>query len=174
MEIFQLVYNYQNGDTFYMEKLISKFNPLITKYSYKFSDQSDAKSELTLCFIQIINSIKINRTSFPEEKYLISYISRSMQRAYYALAKKEYNYNNHNILVCSDEEFNDFITEDNSNLIFNDLLKYLSHKEAFIIIKHYLFSYKEIEISHQLNISRQNVHISKTRALNKLKKSLAI
>lgn len=169
MKLSELIYNATNGDNICMEKLISKFSPLITKYSNKFSDSLDAKSELTLCFIKIIKAIPFNSSRFLEDKYLISYINTSIKRTYYALIKKDYMYINSNIFVASGEDFNNFTFKDNSNLIFTDLLKCLSSKESLIITMHYLYMYKDTDIAKKLNISRQNVCVTKKRALNKLK-----
>lgn len=172
MRLSELIYKAKNGDNSCMETLISKFSPLITKYSNKFFDSLDAKSELTLCFIKIIKAIPLNSSCFSEDKYLISYINTSIKRSYYALIKKDYMYINSNIFVSTGEDFNNFTTKDNSNLIFTDLLKYLSSKESLILTMHYLYMYKDIDIAKKLNISRQNVCVTKKRALNKLKSQI--
>lgn len=173
MSLHDLVLDYQqNNSNYSIETLLSKFNPLLLKYSIRFFDSSNSHSELILHFIKTIKSIPIHKEPFSNDKYIISYINTSIKHFYYSLYANEQKYLNNNILISTDSDFNTFTIEDEDSTIFDYLSKYLSPKELLVITKHYKYLYRDSEIASELNVSRQNIYITRKRALKKLKKYL--
>lgn len=169
-ELFEKIHKYKiYRDKVLLQELIEQFNPLLKKYSCK-SEFEDMLQDLTVFFIQLLDKIPLNELK--EDKYILSYISKSVKN-------KHINLINISIKKNSYLEYFDFIDiKKNVNDEFDiidtfDLLSKLNKREFLII--HSLF-FKEMsanEIAKSLNISRQAVNQIKLKSLNKLKKELA-
>lgn len=57
-----------------------------------------------------------------------------------------------------------------SNIIFDDIIKTLTHAEKDIIFKKYKLNYSDAEIARMKGISRQAIYKTHVRALSKIKK----
>ena len=174
MKLYFLILDYQHGDNNAGYELIKRFSPLLKKYSRNFVDSDNANSELIFNFIKIIKSLPINNFINLDDKYLIKYIAISVKRSYFALLSKENKYSSKIFLVEPSEDFNTFIQNDENNLIFNDISKYLTAKEELVINKLFKDCCKEVEVAFELHTSRQNIYMIKRRALNKLKQYITI
>lgn len=172
MEIYLLILKYQQGNKDAGYELIKKFSPLLKKYSRNFIDSDNANSELVFIFLKLIKFLPINKFTDLDDKYLIKYISVSIRRSYFALLYKENKYSSKNLLVEPLKDFNTFIQNDESNLIFNDISKYLTSKEAIVINRLYKDGLKEVEIAFELHTSRQNIYMTKKKSFKKVKKYL--
>lgn len=166
-EIYSLVYEYKRGDKEKIMDLIDRFNPLIKKLQ-RNSHYEDMKNELVLFILKLIPKIPIDIDDFKEDKYIISYISKSIKNEYIKLNKKNQKICNSEIYLDNyisniklDEEFEYFI--------FNETIKILTEKERDVIKNIYLYGFTEAQIGRARNISRQAIHKTHTRALNKLK-----
>ncbi len=164
--IYSLVYEYRRGNEEKFLDLIDKFDPLLSKLQ-RNSQYEDMKNDLILFLLNLIN--KISLENFKEDKYIISYISKSLTNQYIYINKKyqlEFNlklYLNEDII--NNESYKDF-----DNIIFKDRVKVLTEKEREVILKIYFYGFTEAQIGREKNISRQAIHKTHVRALNKLKK----
>lgn len=159
----------KEGDINSIEELIKKFQPLLIKYSSQLNSFDDAKSELTLHFINTIRKIPLYNKDYIEDKYILSYIKTSIRRQYIYLLSIQQNIEKLNIKMINYEESSYY---DKSNLIFYDIIKTLNNKEKFILEKKFIDDFTNNEISRELNVSRQNIQMCLSRALYKLKKNI--
>ena len=159
--IYETIKKAKNNDSKSIEKLIDCFNPLLKKYASKHPEFEDTYSELILHFIETIKKIPIDK-KFKEEKYILSYIKKSIHNQYLKLI----NSNNLPFEITANSTY----YNDESNLIFYDLIRSLSKKEQTILTKKFIYNLKNIEISNQLNISPQNTQMCIKRALKKIEK----
>ena len=152
---------------------ICQFQPLIKKYSYLLKYE-DAPSELTLTFIETLYKIPINNPKFKQDKYIVSYINKSIKSSYIHLSKSR------NKLCYYESPINLDITEDfyQTNIVdklfIYELLSLLTLREKEIINLRYFKEYSDIEISQKLRISRQAVNKTKNRAITKMKKYMLV
>jgi RNA polymerase sigma factor (sigma-70 family) len=152
-----------------MIQLIEQFEPLIKKYSNLLSYE-DSQSELTLAFIETIYKIPTHNAKFKQDKYIISYINKSIKNTYILLSKnrnKKYYYESPINLDITEASYQLNIED---KLFVDELLALLTEKEKEIIILKYFKEYSDMEISKKFGISRQAVNKTKNRAIKKMKK----
>ena len=145
--------------------IINMFDPLINKY-VRLLNFDDAKSELITTLIETLFKIPIHKSNFNQNKYIISYIKKSIFHKYISISKKisyESKYE-------SEFDFNLIESNKSTDLEFYDLINDLTPKEKTILISKFIKNMKDTEIAQALNISRQAVNQTKNRALIKLKK----
>ncbi|MDD6794662.1 MAG: sigma-70 family RNA polymerase sigma factor [Clostridiaceae bacterium] len=159
----------QNHDDESIQFIVVKFEPLLKKYANRLPDLEDAKSELTLKLLNVINKIPLDKDIFKKDSYIISYINISIKNCYYSLYLE--NQKNHNLKNKFILNY-DLTVHEHYNLLFYDLIKNLSKKEKYIFKMKYINNYSNSEIASTLNVSRQNVQICIKRALEKLKKNI--
>lgn len=63
----------------------------------------------------------------------------------------------------------DFTSEIINKILVSDMLKIISEQQVNILILIYYQEFSEREVAQMLGITQQGVHISKKRALNKIK-----
>jgi len=163
--LYNIITNARSGNSNDLYNLILKFNPLLTKYS-KLLNYEDAKCDITLRFIEIINKMPINK-KFTADKFILSYINKGVRNSYTNISRNK-NKIDTGEYICEIQDFNNKI-DFHSNLEFYDLLKYLTHKEKQIIIFKYFNCLSDIQISKKLSISRQYVNKLNRQALHKIK-----
>ncbi|MBU5593383.1 sigma-70 family RNA polymerase sigma factor [Clostridium sp. MSJ-4] len=166
VNLYEKIKNCQCGNKEDILFVLNMFEPLLNKYS-RLLEYDDAKQELTLTLIKTLQKIPIHKKNFKEDKYIISYIKKSIINRYVSLSKKltkKYTY---------EAEFDSnlmYFNDDDENIIeLYDLLKDLTRVEKNIIVLKYLHNMSDVEIAELHNISRQAVNQTKNRALNKLK-----
>lgn len=166
-EIYSLVHESKRGNKEKIMDLIHKFDPLLNKLQ-RNSYNEDMKNDLIVFLLKLIPIIPIGIDNFKDDKYIISYISRSIKNEFIYLNKKAqtvYNselYLNESIInIKQNEEFD--------NVIFNDMIKILTEKEKEIVSKIYQYDFTEAQIGRDKKISRQAIHKTHARALNKLR-----
>lgn len=173
MNLYDYVKKAKNNDKDSIEYLIEKFNPLFSKYAAKLEIPEDGKSELMMNFIKVIEKIPLEKETFKEDKYIVSYVNTSVRRHFAHL----YTIQKNKTLMETSTDLSeiDFPGEcDESNMVFYDLIKTLKPKEQMILERKYIYGLTNSEIACSLNISRQNVQACLTRAFSKLKKSVSI
>jgi len=159
--LFELVKTIQTkGNENAMLKLIKEFQPLIKKYSY-LVDYEDSESELTLTFIETLYKIPINNPKFKQDKYIISYINKSIRNKYIYLSKNRNKIYYYESPINLDITQTPYQTNIGNKLFINDLLLTLTKREREIINLKYFKEYSDIEISKKFGISRQAVNKTK-------------
>lgn len=163
-----LVKRYKEGDKEALLGIIDIFNPVIQKYD-RDSYCEDMGSELVLFMITVLDKMTIREDLFKEDKYVFSYILKSLRNKYISANKKSY------IRYSKESLNNDFLNYQEyelleSNIIFNDMIKDLNDIEKNVLNKRYISNLNESDIARGLNTSRQYVNKVHKKALNKLKK----
>ena len=161
--IYLLVEEFKKGDKNKFLDILLKFDPLLNKLQ-RNSCYEDMKNELTLFLFILLDKIPIELV-----RYIISYIAKSIKYQYIHINKIHQNKNN-NTLYLNEDVFNIGYTEDLSNIILNDIIKSLTIKEQNVIKNIYLNNKSESEVGRKLGVSRQAIHKTHVRALNKIKK----
>jgi len=156
----------KNGDKYYLEEIIKLFNPLISKYS-RLLDGEDTKQDLSLHLIKTIDKISINKECFFEDKFIVSYISKSIRNEYIRLSKVKYKKILNEVQLNTEIEigYENFVSE----IEFLDIFKVLTENESYIMKLIYIYYLSVSEVANHMKISRQAVNQAKNRALLKIK-----
>lgn len=166
-ELYKSVLQIQNGDKEELMFVVKKFQPLIKKYKRKLNYE-ESETDLIIALIEIVLSLKLNNFTSYTDGALTKFIHNSISNKSIDLFrkfihKKEECELNFDIADVS-------IKDDLSDKIFiKELLSKLPNKQKFIIIEKYFKCKSDVEIAHNLNISRQSINRSKNEALKKLK-----
>lgn len=167
-----LINLYKSGNSESLVKIVDEFKPIISKLE-RDSYCEDLESELILFIIVLLDEIQIKEKFLKEDKYVFSYIYKSIKNKYINLNKRDYKIyskevNSDNFLEYSGYNYI------NSNIIFYDMIKNLTDIEKNTIIKIYLYNLSEAEIAREMNVSRQAVSKCHKKALNKLRKCFSL
>lgn len=156
-------------------ELIKLFTPIILKYSNKLK-YDDAKLDIQSDFISIIIKLKNNHLDNESDKYILSYIKKSMYHSYIKYSKIN-NSHSKEIPLTSFGNDTQYIVDNNlytyndySCVLLNEIKEHLTKKE-FLVIKYIFFDGHCInDIAQTLGVSRQNINQTKNRALKKIRK----
>lgn len=168
---YSLIQEYKNGDDSKFIDLVNYFDPLLSKFQ-RDSYYEDIKNELILFLLGLVKKIPIELETFKQDKYIVSYINKSLNNKYMLINKLSKNRYDKEFYL-NDQFYKVEYKNDCYDFIFIDMIKTLTSKERNIIVKIYLQGWNEACISRELNISRQAVHNMHIRALNKLKLSFS-
>lgn len=119
--IYLLVEEFKKGDKNKFLDILLKFDPLLNKLQ-RNSCYEDMKNELTLFLFILLDKIPIELVNLKSDRYIISYIAKSIKYQYIHINKIHQNKNN-NTLYLNEDVFNIGYTEDLSNIILNDIIK---------------------------------------------------
>lgn len=172
--LYQLILRAQCGDSDAVIEIIQKFVPLLKKYAYKLHNE-DAYENLQCDFLGLIYSIDLSRFSNPNDMVLTEYFSKSVY-SYYVKRLKEHIKNKQmlDLSDLSDSQINEIesklsMTEDESNMLIDDLKKLLTEKEFVVIYHIYYMENSVVALAKEMKTSRQNVNQIKRHALDKLR-----
>lgn len=167
--IYLLITAYRNGDSDKIVEVIEIFNPLLNKLHNKGSSD-DMKSDLILFMFDLLFKIPIEKEVFCSDKYIISYIKRSLINEFIRLNK--ISCKNKNMEFSFDESYikPKYTNTIYDEIIFKDMIKILNKREKEIFYKKYVLNYLDSEIAKSNNISRQAVYKTHKNAIKKLKK----
>lgn len=150
----------------YFKKTI---NTLINQYKL-FDFENDITTKLWLL------TKKIDISKFKDQKGLDNFIFISLKNFCISLYKKNITYHERNVLCVDTKEFNMNLLkyDDNnfSNVIFEELLSYLTEKESKIIRYKFKNNLSNSEIASLMKMSRQGVYKSINNSLIKVKLAL--
>lgn len=164
-ELSRLIKEYRRGDMNSYLVIFNRFEPLLNKLQRK-SINEDMKSDLILFMFTLLNKIPLEKECLKEDKYIISYICKSLNHKYIYLNKKIRKNNNE----ISLDKF-DYMSEVDTmnNIIFDNLIDKLTDNEKYVMNRKYKFNYSDTEIAREKGVSRQAVHKIHKRAIDKLK-----
>lgn len=165
--LYQVIERCKEGSEEHILYILNEFDPLINKYA-RCLEYDDTKQELILAFIETIHKIPIHKEIFKEDKYIISYIEKSIIYKYLAISKKQSKIKKYSYEYDFDFDLVADKREENS-LELEDLLKVLTHREGNVIVSKYIHKMTDVEIGEINNISRQAVNQAKNRAIDKLR-----
>lgn len=147
-------------------EMLEIFNPLIKRYA-RLLDYEDAKYDLIEQFYRCIYKIPIDNYKFKEEKYIVSYINKSIIHAYIKLEKIKNSYND-KIYLIEDINLEGYSFEPCREIILKEFLNGLSTYEKELFIKKFVNDLSDKEIAIQYSKSRQTV----SKSINKIKNKL--
>lgn len=169
-QLYNLIQDFRNGDANTFILILERFEPKLNKLQ-RNSVYEDMKNDLTLFMFKLLKKIPLEKEVFREDKYIISYINKSLQHQYIYLNKINYKVKS-NEMALEETYINNGDDNCFSNVIFEDLIKNLTEIEKETIFKRYKQNYSEAEIGRIKGISRQAVHKTHIRALSKMKNLL--
>ncbi|WP_347449171.1 sigma factor-like helix-turn-helix DNA-binding protein [Terrisporobacter vanillatitrophus] len=163
----ELVKLYKNGEKDALVEIVDIFRPIINKYK-RNSYCEDMDNELIVFMITVLEKMPVRNDLLDNEKYLFSYIFKSLKNKYMRINQKSYlRYKNellnYDVLGYYGHE------SLQSDVEFQDIIKDLSNREKDILNKKYLYNLNESDIARELNTSRQYINKVHKNALNKLK-----
>ena len=168
--ICNLISDAKKGDKDSMLEILSKFKPLIKKYSYMMNYE-DAENDLILSMIQLINDMP----SLSNDGQAVNYINQSIYNAYIKHIKLQIK-KRKNEYLCDTEEiknismlYDDFYE---ANVDLKCAIEQLSKNQRNVIILKFIYMLPDKEIMKKLKLSRQSVYKNKIKGLEKLKEIL--
>ena len=172
-KIFQLVKRCQENDGNAFSDIITMFQPLIKKYAFLLGDM-DAYADMYDSFIDCIYKIPIQELrSSSGDAVVLAYIKTTMKNSYIALSKRNSIRKSQIPLDDCDME-NEKIgavgIDFDSQVIREDLLRFLSTEEELLLEAKIFYGYSDAEIAKRLGISRQAVNKKYRKILEKVKK----
>ncbi|MCY6355391.1 RNA polymerase sigma factor [Clostridium sp. ZS2-4] len=171
--LYEIIENIQNGDTEKILDIINKFKPLIKKFSRKLIYE-EAETDLTISFIEMIQTMNLNNFTSENEGKIINYINSVIRNKHidlfrkYVLRRTEEVELNLDILI----DYTNNSIED--SILIEDLLNRLPKIQKTVLKEKFIKDHSDIEISQKLNISRQAVNKTKNRALKTLRNYLCV
>lgn len=167
--IYLLIKAYRNGDKNKIVEVIEIFNPLLNKLHSKGSSD-DIKSDLILFMFDLLCKIPLEKEIFCSDKYIISYIKKSLVNEFIRLNK--ICCRNKDLEFSLDESYvkSKYTTSVYDEIIFKDMIKNLTEREKEIFYKKYVLNYLDSEIARSKNITRQAVYKTHKNAIKKLRK----
>lgn len=170
-KLYNLIQDFRNGDKDAFIHILDRFEPKL-KNLQRNSKYDDMKSDLTLFMFNLLNKIPLEKEYFKDDKYIISYISKSLTHQYIHLNKV-----NCKIITNEGVLEENYIRggDDNcfSNIIFEDIIRDLTQIERDVIVKKYKYNYSGAEIANMNGVSRQAIHKTHIRALSKMRSLLS-
>lgn len=86
-QLYNLIQDFRNGNMDIFILIMEKFEPKLNKLQ-RNSVYEDMKSDLILFMFKLLNKIPLEKDIFREDKYIISYINRSLKNHYIYLNKR--------------------------------------------------------------------------------------
>ena len=173
--LIEIIESAQKGDSKAMMILLNQFEPILNKYAKKLAlDYEDARQEITLAFIGMIQNWDLSSLKDNSNGSIIAYIAKSVYHSYIRISKKSklslieisldaIDYSREHKAKCT--IFNCY-----TNLYIEEIMAVLSEKESLVFLLHYLQDMPIESIAKMLNVSRQAVNKTKNKATEKLRK----
>lgn len=165
----------QQGSSEDMEALVEKFGPLLKKYSRKLFWE-DALSDLTVAFLELIQTFPVDRLRSTEDGALIKYIATSVRHTYNALLNEYFS--RPQVVASLDDateaqklevlSYEDK-PEASAFLDLLDLCPALTPRERSVLTLVFFWGYTSAEVAKHFSTSKQNINQTKLRALKKLR-----
>lgn len=167
-KFYNMIYSYKNNNPNVFVDIIEAFDPLLNKYQ-RNGCYEDIKNDLIEFMFLLLLKLPIEKDIFKEDKYIVSYIHKSLNNRYIYLNKKNKDRINREIKI--DNNYIEAGYNDNwSTILFEDMIDILTELEKDIINKIYNLGYYEAEIARYYNVSRQAINKTHKRALSKIQK----
>ncbi len=164
--LIKLIRLFKDGNTAVFSPLFLNFEKLIKMYASRL-DSEDTFQELILFLIELFKKIDLSPFEGKNDNGLNRYIAVALKHEYirlskiYDKAKKESSQYY--------EDTNCLYVEFNENTLLSEALSILTPKQRKTVIYKYIYNLSDREIGAALNISRQAVNKTKSRAIDTLK-----
>ena len=142
--------------------LLQQFDPLLKKYAHALHYE-DAYNDLQLCFIELISGVKVEGFLGKEEKYILSYIRKSIVSFSIKLSKKMH----HRAVELQNDDYSrsDFYI----GLLWYDLQDVLTKDEQQFLLELYYADISASELAMRRKVSKQAISNKKRRILDKIR-----
>ena len=166
--LYKLIQRSQLGDKDSLLNIINRFKPLISKLTRKLSYE-EAETDLIILFIQIIQSLKLDKFNEFSQGELIAYLHNSLSNRCIDLFRK------YVFKKFEDLELNLDILQieiDMDTKVFVDellSLNALTKNQREILKLSYLYEYSDAEIAELIKISRQAVNRTRNRGIQSIR-----
>ena len=142
--------------------LLQRFDPLLKKYAHALRYE-DAHNDLQLCFIELIIRVKVEGFLGKDEKYLLSYIRKSVISFSVKLSKKMH----HRTVELQNDDYSrsDFYI----GLLWCDLQNVLAKDEQQFLVDLYFEDISASELAKRGQVSKQAISNKKRRILDKIR-----
>lgn len=150
-------------------QVYEEFRRLIDFFGNKLGYE-DAKSELTLFFIELLYSIKLTKFPTDDGDELHKYIAVSIKNKYISLSiakQRDVKFENHFFEECYG------ITDSfDESMCISQGIRGLNDAQRLIFFYHFIYGFSIIEIADKLKISRQAVNKTKNQVLEILREAI--
>lgn len=179
--LFETVREAQKGSEEAKLELVERFQPTIRANARKLN-REDGKEEMTLAFLEILESMNLEKLRSREDGVIVSYFKNALRHAY--CHKVEESIKQPSVAFSIDnteeQEREAVLAQDGWNTAGKDRYFFtlfegcseLTEKEKEVLTLIYYAGYSATEIAAAWGTSKQNVNQIKRRGLGKLKKSL--
>lgn len=162
-------------------ELVERFQPTIRANAWKLN-REDGKEEMTLAFLEILESMNLEKLRSREDGVIVAYFKNALRHAY--CHKVEESIKQPSVAFSIDnteeQEREAVLAQDGWNTAGKDRYFFtlfegcseLTEKEKEVLTLIYYAGYSATEIAAAWGTSKQNVNQIKRRGLGKLKKSL--
>jgi len=169
--LIKLIKEAKKGDKDSLMELLSRFKPLIKKYSNELKYE-EAETDLIISFITIIKTLKVKEID--HEGQAVNYIYVSLRNKKIDLFRKHVQGIQEECEINLDIVADKSIPQKEDKILIRKLLTLLTDLQRKILKAKFLMGYSENEIGKRLHISRQAVNRAKNRALDRIRKYLAL
>lgn len=145
-----------------MLSLLRQFDPLLKKYAHELRYE-DAYNDLQLCFIELIERIKIEGFIGKGEEYLLSYIRKSVVSFSIKLSKKMH----HRVVELQNDDYSR--SDSYIGLLWCDLQNVLTKDEQQFLVELYFEDISASELAKRGQVSKQAISNKKRRILDKIR-----
>lgn len=168
----------QQGGSDDMEALVEKFGPLLRKYSRKLFWE-DALSDLTVAFLELIQTFPVDHLRRKEDGAIVNYIVRSVQHTYIALLRDYFSRPQEAVSLDDATEAQKleaiaYVDKQEASAFLDllDLCPALTERERTVLTLVFFWGYTSAEIAERFSTSKQNINQTKLRALRKMRKTI--
>lgn len=146
-----------------MLSLLRQFDPLLKKYAHELRYE-DAYNDLQLCFIELIERIKIEGFIGKGEEYLLSYIRKSVVSFSIKLSKQKMYHRVDKLQNVDFSQSNFYI-----GLLWCDLQNLLTKDEQQFLVDLYFEDISASELARRGQVTKQAISNKKRRILDKIR-----
>lgn len=152
-----------------------ELRPKIKYLSYKLR-YPEAETDLIIYLYELLKLLNVNR--FETDRDLLMYVNKCLKNKSIALFYKVVKDKELMRFTENTEILDEINCEDRndeySDIIFNDLISSLNHKQKQTIFHKFYLQLSDVEIAEKFKISRQAVNKTQRLALRNLKIQLSI
>lgn len=143
--------------------LLQQFDPLLKKHARALYYE-DAYNDLQLCFMELIVRVKVEGFIGKDEKYILSYIRKSIVSFSIKLSKQKMH---HRVDKLQNDDFSqgDFYI----GLLWCDLQNLLTKDEQQFLVDLYFEDISASELAKRGQVSKQAISNKKRRILDKIR-----
>lgn len=170
--LYKLLSRAQHGDKEALNELINTFEPAINKFS-RHLNYPCAKTDLNMFLIEVIDNLNLENFNSNSNGKIFNYIYNSIKNKKVNLFKKNV-INKIDALPIKLECIGSCDKSFENEILVVQFWEVLTNHQENILKMKFFEGYSDIEISENLNISRQAVNGCKNRAFKKIRNNFSL